>query len=237
MIHIAIVEDEKEYMDQLKEYLLQYENEFEEPLQITEYSDGDGILQKYKGQFDLILMDIEMPFADGMTTAEYIRKTDQGVIIIFITNMAQYAIRGYAVDALDYVLKPVSYFAFSQRIKRAVTRMKKRTDKFITIHSKNSVNKIRVSDITWIESIGHRLIYNTLYNHYESTVSTMKELEGRLKDDNFFRCNKCYLVNLAHVKGIEDGYAIMGKSKVLISRSRKAEFQKALTEYAGEVIK
>ena len=61
-----------------------------------------------------------MKFVDGMTAAEEIRKMDSEVVIIFITNMTQYAIRGYEVDALDYVLKPVSYFAFSQKLKRDV---------------------------------------------------------------------------------------------------------------------
>ena len=81
-----------------------------EVFNITVYSDGDQIVHKYKSQFDIILMDVEMKFMDGMSAAEEIRKVDTEVVIIFITNMAQYAIRGYAVDALDYVLKPVSYF-------------------------------------------------------------------------------------------------------------------------------
>ena len=70
----------------------------------------------YRAVYDIILMDIEMRFMDGMTAAEKIREHDSEVVIIFITNMPQYAIKGYRVDALDYVLKPVSYFAFSQRI-------------------------------------------------------------------------------------------------------------------------
>ena len=78
-------------------------------------------------------MDIEMRFMDGMTAAEKIREHDSEVVIIFITNMPQYAIKGYLVDALDYVLKPVSYFAFSQRIDRALVRMKKRDRKYLTI--------------------------------------------------------------------------------------------------------
>lgn len=96
-----------------------------EAFDITIYSDGDQIVNKYQSQYDIILMDVEMKFMDGMSAAEEIRKVDTEVIIIFITNMAQYAIRGYAVDALDYVLKPVSYFAFSQRLSRAIGRMKK----------------------------------------------------------------------------------------------------------------
>ena len=126
MINIAIVEDEAMYAKQLQEFLLQYQKENGEVFNITVYSDGDQIVHKYKSQFDIILMDVEMKFMDGMSAAEENRKVDTEVVIIFITNMAQYAIRGYAVDALDYVLKPVSYFAFSQRLNRAISRMKKR---------------------------------------------------------------------------------------------------------------
>lgn len=74
-----------------------------EAFDITIYSDGDQIVNKYQSQYDIILMDVEMKFMDGMSAAEEIRKVDTEVVIIFITNMAQYAIRGYAVDALDYV--------------------------------------------------------------------------------------------------------------------------------------
>ena len=131
MIKIAIVEDEAMYAKQLEEFLHQYEKENGEAFDITIYSDGDQIVNKYQSQYDIILMDVEMKFMDGMSAAEEIRKVDTEVVIIFITNMAQYAIRGYAVDALDYVLKPVSYFAFSQRLNRAIGRMKKRETKMI----------------------------------------------------------------------------------------------------------
>ena len=69
-------------------------------------------------------MDIEMKFINGMTAAEEIRRVDSKVIIIFITYMAQYAIQGYKVGALDYILKPVSYFAFSKHIGDAIARVK-----------------------------------------------------------------------------------------------------------------
>ena len=127
------------YAKQLEEFLHQYEKENGEAFDITIYSDGDQIVNKYQSQYDTILMDVEMKFMDGMSAAEEIRKVDTEVVIIFITNMAQYAIRGYAVDALDYVLKPVSYFAFSQRLNRAIGRMKKRETKMIMVSMKLSL--------------------------------------------------------------------------------------------------
>lgn len=237
MIQIAIVEDEREYASLLEQYLERYERESCQEFRITMFRDGDEIVENYRGQFDIILMDIEMEFMDGMTTAQEIRKTDQEVIIIFITNMAQYAIQGYAVDALDYVLKPVSYFAFTQRLGRAIARMKKRETKYVTINARTSVAKVPVNDIYWIESQGHRLTYHTSGRQYESTVNSMKEIEESLRAEHFFRCNKCYLVNLAHVRGMDDGCAIVNGSKIPVSRAKKSEFQKALTNYMGEVIK
>ena len=169
MIKIAIVEDEAMYAKQLEEFLHQYEAENQEAFEITIYSDGDQIVNKYKSQFDIILMDVEMKFMDGMSAAEEIRKMDSEVVIIFITNMAQYAIRGYAVDALDYVLKPVSYFAFSQRLNRAIERMKKREAKVIMVNIKGGMVRINIANIYYIESQGHTLILHTILGDYETT--------------------------------------------------------------------
>lgn len=236
MIKIAIVEDEAMYANQLQDFLHQYEKENGEHFEITMYGDGDQIVHRYKSQFDIILMDVEMRFLDGMSAAEEIRKIDTEVVIIFITNMAQYAIRGYAVDALDYVLKPVSYFAFSQRLNRAIGRMKKRESKVITINIKGGTVRVDVANIYYIESQGHTLIFHTSSGDYEA-AGTMKEVEDRLAEENFFRGNKGYLINLAHVEGIQEGSAVVKGEPLLLSRPRKKDFMEALTKYWGEVVK
>ena len=215
MIKIAIVEDEAMYAKQLEEFLHQYEKENGEAFDITIYSDGDQIVNKYQSQYDIILME---------------------VVIIFITNMAQYAIRGYAVDALDYVLKPVSYFAFSQRLSRAIGRMKKRETKMIMVSMKGGTVRINIANIYYIESQGHTLILHTILGDYETT-GTMKEMEEKLADMNFCRGNKGYLINLAHVDGITDGCAMVKGEQLVLSRARKKEFMEELTKYWGEVIK
>ena len=126
MIRLALVEDDSVYRSRLREYIEKYSAASGEKFTVTEFSDGDEIALGYKAVYDIILMDIEMKFMDGMMAAEEIRKVDTEVIIIFITNSPQYAIKGYAVDALDYVLKPVSYYAFSQRLSRAIERVARR---------------------------------------------------------------------------------------------------------------
>lgn len=236
MIKIAIVEAEHAYAMQLQKYLHQYETENGEVFEISLFSDGDEIVHKYKPVYDIILMDVEMKFMDGMSAAEEIRKVDTEVVIIFITNMPQYAIRGYAVDALDYVLKPVSYFAFSQRLNRAISRMKKRESKTLSISIKGGTVRLDVANITYIESQGHTLIFHTLSGDYE-TAGRMKDMETDLAEVNFYRGNKGYLINLAHVEGIKDGCAVVRGEQLLLSRSRKREFMETLTRYWGEVMK
>ena len=82
MIRIAIVEDEDMYVQQFTGYLKEYQKTCEEELNVTIYRDGDGIVEQYKAQFDIILMDIQMRFMDGMSAAEEIRKVDSEVEIM-----------------------------------------------------------------------------------------------------------------------------------------------------------
>ena len=106
MIRVAIVEDDLSCVQQLREYLSRYQKSSEEDIEVAVYPDGMAVVEQYRPVFDVLLLDIEMPRLDGMAAAREIRRTDPEVIMIFITNMARYAIKGYEVNALDFVLKP-----------------------------------------------------------------------------------------------------------------------------------
>ncbi|MEQ2442512.1 LytTR family DNA-binding domain-containing protein [Pseudoflavonifractor intestinihominis] len=236
MIRIALVEDEESYVETLRSFLSRYERERGERLQITVFSDGDEIALGYRSEYDVILMDIEMRFMDGMTAAEEIRKVDPEVIIIFITNSPQYAIKGYAVDALDYVLKPLTYFAFSQRIDRALERLGNRARKYLTVSMRGGTRKLDVSRLWFVEVRDHDLIYHT-DEGLITTTGTMREAEKTLGECAFFRCNKGYLVNLEHVDSIREDSAVVHGEIVQVSRARKKAFLDALNNYLGEVSK
>lgn len=236
MIRIAVVEDDKNYAEKLRKYLDRYQKESGKKLKIEYFEDGEDIAVDYKGSFDIILMDIEMQFMNGMTAAERIREMDDEVVIIFITNTPQYAMKGYMVDALDYVLKPLAYFAFSQRIDRALTRLERRKKKFISISIKGGMKKLEVSGIHYVEVRDHDLIFHTEGGDFESK-GAMKDVEASLETEHFFRCNKCYLVNLEHVEGISGNDLLVGNDVIQVSRSRKKEFMNRLNDYMNEVSK
>ena len=232
MIRIAVAEDEASWAQQMQRYLDRYARETGQSFDVVLFSDGEDLVERYQGQFDLIFLDIQMRLLDGMATAELIRRTDPEVIIIFITNMAQYAIRGYEVDALDYMLKPVSYDTFAQRLGRALGRLRRRERTYVAVPIKGGAMKLAAEDITYVESQGHRLIYHTREETYAST-GTIKEAEEKLEGLHFFRSNKGYLLNLAYVDGVQDNCALVGGERLLISRARKAPFLEALAAYLG----
>lgn len=233
MIKLAIVEDEDIYAEQLKQYINKYGNEHEEKFIITRFKDGDEIAYQYTGEFDIVFMDIQMRFMDGMTAAEKIRELDSEVVIMFITNMTNYAIRGYQVDALDYVVKPVDYFSFCKKLERAVGKVSRKNVPTITIRIQSGIMKIKTSDIYYIESQGHNLFYVTKTGNYKSR-GKMQEAENSLSGYGFFRSNKSYLVNMQYVEGVSEGGCIINRENLLISRARKNDFMEALTNYLGE---
>lgn len=235
MINVAIVDDDVRSVDRIKEYLAQYESESGKFFNITSYSDGDHIVCQYDHQFDIIFMDVEMKFMDGMSAAEEIRKIDSEVVIIFITNMAQYAIRGYAVQALDYLLKPVSYFAFAQCLNKALVRRDSRSTRSVVLNIKGGTARVDLKDIYFIETQGHTTICHVVNGEYR-LLSTMREVEDQLADFHFFRINKSYLINLAHAENFQGDEVKLGKYSLPVSRMRKKDFLKALTSYWEEVI-
>lgn len=234
-MRIAIVEDDKHYVDNIQRNIQQYSDEYGVNFSTDIFSDGEDIASNYKPIYEIIFFDIEMKKMDGMTAAEKIRELDKDVIIIFITNSPQYAIKGYKVDALSYLLKPVTYFAFSQELNRSIKRIEKRSTSYLIITTKAGVARLNTKDILFIESFKHRVIVHTNDETF-SFFGTIKDTEKKLPDTHFARCNNCYLVNLSHVSGINDGFAFVGKHKLQISRSRKKEFLVVLTDYIGDTI-
>lgn len=97
MIRIALVEDEAEVRAQLQGYVQRHTRQYGTEFAVTEFADGMELLDDYRPVYDILFLDVEMKHLDGMETARRVRELDKDVIIVFITNMAQYAIGGYAV--------------------------------------------------------------------------------------------------------------------------------------------
>lgn len=231
-IKVAIVEDNPECMDVLEKLLKRYEKENDVIIDITKFQDGDEIATYYKPNYDIILLDIEMKRLDGMSAAKKIREFDKEVIIIFITNMPQYAIKGYEVKAHSFLLKPVPYFAFSQEISYSITKIKSRKDKSLLLTTKDGVVRVNINEIFYVETMKHYLIVHEK-NGDHTLRMPLKKIEGELNEGQFFRCNNCFLVNLDKVKGVKGDFVIVNNAELKISRPRKKEFLEAFANHFG----
>lgn len=232
MIRVAIVEDDAEVQGVLQEYVRRYTRQYGTEFEVTVFADGVDILEDYRAVYDIIFLDVEMKHLDGMTTAERIRQMDADVILIFITNMAQYAIRGYSVGALDYVLKPVPYFAFSQQLLKAVARLEKRAKRYLTVPVEGGLRRLDTASIYYLESEGHRVHFYTDEGDF-SAPGALKAFEEKLADCPFARCNSGYLVNLAQVRELRQSTVQVGPCELQVSRPKRKAFLAALTDYIG----
>lgn len=233
MIRIAIVEDDSAQASLLEEYLERYREEHGEGMKITVFPDGLEFVDNYRADYDLVLMDIEMPHLDGLAAARKMRMLDTDVCLIFITNMAQYALKGYEVGATDFLVKPVGYFDFSLKLRRALTQYSKYRRKIeLRVHTPNGFACFSVSDVYYIESADHQLIYHTVQGCLQERGSIGAK-EKELSVYHFARCNNCYLVNLEHVSALKTNSVFIAGEELAISRSKKKEFLKTLTDYMG----
>lgn len=232
MLRIAIVEDDEDNKNQILGFICQYEKVHGKEIEIFTFSNSKEILMDYRPEYDIILMDIEMPEINGMEAAEQIRKSDSDVVIVFITNMAHYAILGYSVGALDFILKPVNYYTFSTRLTRAIDRTKKHKSREVLLTLHDRIVRINTNQIYYVEIQNRMLSYFTEQGEYVLR-NTMQNAEAELKNYHFVRCNHWYLVNLRHVAEIRKDIAVVAGNKLEISRRNKAPFLTALTRYVG----
>lgn len=220
MIRIGLVEDQEVYRQQLRGSLIKFQTEEGVSFQIEEFSDGHDFIERYDSEFDILLMDIQMPLVDGMSAIEEIRKRDAKVLVIFITCAAQYAIKGYHVNAMGYILKPFNYYSLSEYLKKAIKRLPSKEEFYLTIKTRQSYYRVSQAEIQYIESQGHKLIFSLQKKELESK-GVMRELEKQLKPEWFVRIHRGYIVNLNHIKEVNNATVVVGEIEIPISRGRR----------------
>lgn len=194
------------------------------------------VLQILKEQkVELIFLDIQMPELSGL---ELSRIVDKQVKIIFTTAFEQYALEGFRVDALDYLLKPVSYPEFLKAANKALAwcgtkpaepAMQQELD-CIFVKSDYKLLKIELQKICYIEGLKDyvKIYLEGVTNPVVSLIS-MKALEDVLPDSSFIRVHRSYIVNLKKIEIIERNRIVFGKTYIPISDSCKSKFAEFLS--------
>ncbi len=238
MLKIAVVENEADQAEELKRYISQYALENAEPCDCSVFLNGVDFLTDYPNDYDAVFLDIDMPLMDGMTIAERLRAgIDQLVSIIFVTNLAQFALKGYKVNALDFLVKPVGYYEMSTELKKISNIKKDRMKELAWFMVNNTMQRVPYSDILYIEVISHYL-----YIHTKTGVisfrGALKDIVSTLDMTNFSRCHNSFIVNLQYVVKVDANaltVELEGVDRtILISRSRRKAFLNDLMAYIGK---
>ena len=232
-IKVSIVEDDDGAAAQITGYLERYGAGKGIDFDVTRYKKTSLFLANYKSSADLILMDIMLPDGDGMSAIAKIRERDADVTVIFVTNMSQYAVKGYEVRALDFIVKPVSYSNFSVKLDGALAVIRQRAGKNLWISNKDGKTCLRSVRIKYIEVMKHTLVFHTLDGEFMQS-GVLNNVQSELAGEPFSLCNRCYLVNLRYVTAVRAFDVYLGEEKLQISHSKRVTFVRDLNNYLAK---
>ena len=228
-ISCAIVDDEPLALELLKSYVektpfLKLEGAFSSAIQAME--------KLAEMKVDLLFLDIQMPELNGL---EYSKTVDPQTKIVFTTAFGQYAIDGYKVNALDYLLKPISYADFLQAANKAqkwfelIRKDDERTSIFVK--SDYKLVQIELKDILYIEGLKDYVkIYPEDTPKPILSLMSMKSMEELLPSSKFMRVHRSFIVQKSKIKIVDRGRIVFGKTYIPVSDSYKQVFMDFLNE-------
>lgn len=240
MLRIAVVEDEKEQSDLLLKYINDYQKEkFGEKsnyFHVETFADGLDFLERDKSfRFNLVFMDIKMSYLNGMAVAQKMRTYNTSACLIFVTNMVSYAIKGYDVSAIAFMVKPVSYSEFCFKMDKAIEVCGNNEKTEITVKQGKNTVILNTDEIIYLESVKHAIVYKNLKPENDITVwnVSMRDEEQRLAPYGFARCNSGMLVNLNFVSKINGNEIVVGNEVLPLGRSKKKAFTETFFKWVA----
>ncbi len=230
---IAIVDDEQEQRDTLMSYLSRFSAENNVDISGDVFTDPNVFLSSFKDDYSLLLLDIEMPGMTGLDLAKKIRERGSNVGIIFVTVMAQYAINGYEVNALDFMVKPVNYFPFSMKMLKAYKNLN--IGNRIILKSEGEKILIDEKDILYIEGSNQYVVFHISRQKPIRAKMSLKDAEEKLSKNLFERCSNSFIVNLDKITKVSGNDLYINDDIIPISRSKKKTFIEKLNRHFGGI--
>lgn len=233
MTSLLIVEDEKPAADALLALVRRYEESRGMTFDVDVVGAAFELLDASR-TYDICLLDIQLPGINGMEAAELLRSQHRVTSIIFVTDLAQYAVRGYEVDALGFLVKPATFAGLAMNLDRALREVAQGTNRTLAVPTDDGFRSVPLSQVTYIEVRNHDLIYHTVGGDDLRTRGSLAQVECELADAPMVRVSRYCLANMALITSVlGDEVTVAGGAALHITRGHKKEIELALARYLG----
>ena len=232
MLMIAIVDDDARDSALLRSQVEHFFSEKKEACIIKTYSDGLDFIRSSE-EYDIVFLDIRMDKLDGIETARILRKINKDSLLIFVTYMAQFAIKGYEVDAMDFIVKPTDQFSIDHVLEKAMKRISSRVGVPLMLKTANGVVSLSSKSVYYVEIYNHDLIYHTEEGDFK-VRGRLSDVCEKLEDHQFILCSRSYLANLRYISSVGSGFLVVHGEKIPISKSHRKGIEERFINYLGE---
>lgn len=234
-LRAAICDDDPACIDAVEAMLRQLAQEEDASIECLRFPDGADLLDRYPEGLDMLFLDIEMPFLSGVEAARQVRARDSRVLIVFISNYAQYAIQGYEVGAWRYLLKPLCFERFARELRQPLADCLRRQSDFLCVKGSGGVFAVPCNELLYASTNRRKNVELCLPGRCIECYQPLSALEAQLAGRPFFRCHSGFLINLAQIRQIgRDFLVLRDGSRIPVSRHRRAALMQAFAAYAGD---
>lgn len=230
---IAVCDDERLMLRQLSQYLTRIQDEMGEQFDLTYFASSEELLVHLPKHVQVILLDISMGGMTGIECARVLRANGCEAAIIFITNLTEYALEGYEVQAFAFLPKPVLYAELKDRLVKCFARIDQQHRAVLSIKTDEGIEILPIEEILYAEVYQHETSF-ALPDKQITGVVQLSQIEEKLMLHGFFRCHRSYLVNMAQIKRISaDAVIMLNGASIPVSRHRRKAFLDAFASYMG----
>lgn len=239
MLRIAVVDDDVKFQKQIVEFIARFFRHEADQFSVRCFRDGVDFLSEYQSDFDIVAIDIMMPMMNGIEVAHRLREHDKNVLVMFITATPDFAIRGYEVSAVDYVLKPLSYetdfkYKFERVVKKA-NALKGHSKELVLRDDNGRFVKIGVDDLIYVIKDRDNALYHTRQGVFSERIPMFRVKESLEGTASFAVVNSGCLVNMAFINNIDGSLIeLFNGERLVLSRGKKKEFYEAFFDYMDQ---
>ncbi|WHH60765.1 LytTR family DNA-binding domain-containing protein [Petroclostridium sp. X23] len=238
---IALCDDNKQELLHINRLLDEYSSNSlsEDQMKVSSFTSSIALLAQLESgkHFDIFLLDVIMPGLNGIELATEIRNRDQVSKIIFLTTSPEFAVESYAVDAINYLLKPLQKDKFFSVLEKAFRDIRSDLQQYLIVKAQGNLSKVFFRELIYLEVIGRSLYLHQKGGIVIESNSAFSQVEAvLLKDKRFLKTHRSYIVNLDYIKNLsKDGLTTTSNLSIPVSRNAFKEVKQAYINYSFRV--